>query len=527
MSIDNINSSNGSSSVLKGRPLPHDAEIESAVLGAAFLSKDVFGEITEDLDEKDFYETVHRNIFVSLQDFSNRNPGISVDIVSFKNFLNVTGRLEACGGIGYVSSIMENSPDAVNIGNYIKVIKEYALRRKMIEITQWITSRSYDFSDNIDSILDDSSSRVLELSLRSAGRNSLINIRDFILGYSQTLEDRIENGVSITGIETGFPVIDNKTHGFRPGQLIIVTGRPGTGKTAFALSCIMNMVKKEFVSKTKDEDGKWVEHSHFIKPAFLSYEMGVEEILYRLISNISHVSGSDLITNNIKPGSSEHENVKFAIERLAQRDFFFVEAGGMTIPDIKVQARKMKKDGMDIMFIDYIGLISPENLSSRMQQFEKVAYFSRNLKILARELQIPIVALAQLNREAEKETPTIANIRDSGAIEQDADTVIILNDPLKMRQAEGVPAQQSSGKTGQISQSDEDSGEMHADDSFNLYPEREYEEFYNDASVKRKMKRITAIIAKQRNGETGAGDLCFLEDITTFCNYERITKKKL
>ena len=508
--------------VPKNNPLPHDAEMESAVLGAVFLSKSVFEEVIEDLSESDFYETVHKNIFSSLHDFSIRNVGISVDIISFRNHLNATGKLEACGGIGYINAIIENSPDAVNIGNYIRIIKEYALRRNMIENNRWIISRSFDFSDNVDNILDDASSRMLELSLKSTGRNAPINIRDFAFEYKDKLEERIANQVPNIGIETGFPVIDSKTHGFRPGQLIIVSGRPGTGKTAFALSCIMNMMRREFVEKSKDGQGGWIETSRFIKPAFLSYEMGIEEILFRLLSNVSHVSSSDIIRNNIKPGSSEHENLKYAIDKLNEHDFYFVEAAGMTIPDIKAQARKMKKEGLDIMFIDYIGLISGENLSSRMQFFEKVAYFSRSLKTLARELQIPIVALAQLNREAETETPTLANIRDSGAIEQDADTVIILNDPLKMKQSDSQMTQIQS----KLSRSDSEAGEKDERDDFNYYPEREYEEFYNDTSVKRKMKRITAIIAKQRNGETGAGDLCFLEDITTFCNYERVARKK-
>ena len=505
--------------------LPFNRIYEQAVLGSVFLSQEAYDIVREMLSVDDFYEEVHRSIFKNMQNFNTEHLSQAIDFFSFRNFLNQNNQLEACGGVEYLSRIMDNAPDVINIEIYVKEIKDLSLRRKLIAINKKISYRAYELSENTENILDEASSKILDLALETSKESSVINLRDFLLDYKDEVQDRIVNRVPLRGFETGFAQLDNKINGFRPGQLIILSGRTGTGKTAFALSCILKMTAQEYTTKSKDENGQWLESKHTIKPAFFSYEMGSEEIVQRLLSSISRVPCKDIIKNNIVPESNEHNNLLEAIDILMKRDFYFIDAGGYTLSDIKMEARKLKKEGLDIIFIDYIGLINTDNLPARMQSFEKFAYISRNLKLLAKELRIPIVALAQLNRQAEDEEPTVANIRDSGAIEQDADTIILLVDPNRIKSEGSILKTSQEEKERKKKKQSQDSSEEEEESEIKIVPEEEYKQFYQSDEYKNSFKRITAIIAKQRNGETGACDICFLPYICTFCNYERLDKK--
>lgn len=480
--------------IIKNR-MPYSLDAERAALGAALSSQDAIYNVVDNLRAEDFYENAHKIIFTAISDFYKTNSAFSIDPVNFKHFLIQKGELEACGGIDYIIKLMQSAPASSNVDSYIKIVKEKSIRRMIINQSDAMHSQALDEKIAADVTLDQYVHNLIELS--SSGEEDYVNIRDVLEEQEAKFENRIGKKLEL-GIKTGFTKIDRATHGLKAGQLVVVAARPGVGKTSFALSCILNMVKQTVSKFTLDENGREVEYRKQVVPGFFSYEMALEDILNRILSSVSNVSATDIINNTIKPQSREHESIHNAYKYLFDRNIAFKYAAGMHLREISTQCRKMQRNGVDVVFIDYLSLINIDDLGTRNSTTsEKIGIITRTLKLLSMELKMPIVLLVQLNREAENSVPTMANLRDSGAIEQDADIIIFLHNPDKNKAAESI----SKSKQKNYSSDEEESEEVYTKDGI-------------------RTQRVVAILAKHRNGATGAYDLCYVPNIMTYTNYE-------
>lgn len=394
---------------MNNRVIPHNINAEQSVLGSMFLTKKALEKGMEVLTDDLFYLDSHSKIFTAMKDVNNK--GFSVDLTTVVDELNNRNWLNQIGGVEYLTEIIESVPSASNIDEYIQIIEQKAVLRKLIDSATDILSESYDTSNDLQEVLEEAEKKIFNVS-KSLRSTEFKTISEVLAKNQADLEKLSATKGEITGIPTGYYELDKITSGFHPHELIIIAARPGMGKTAIALNLVTNIA----INSKKTV-------------ALFNMEMGAEQLTTRMISSVGQVEG-----NKLKTGALEHadwKRINEAISRLSNTKIFIDDTAGITVGEIRSKCRRLaaSPNGLDIVVIDYLTLIqgSSKNGANRQQE---VADISRALKTMAMELDVPVIALSQLSRGIEQRTdkkPMLSDLRESGAIEQDADIVAFLH----------------------------------------------------------------------------------------------------
>lgn len=388
--------------------IPHSIEAEQAVLGSMFLSKCALQKALEELNKDLFYLESHGKIFEVINDLFERNSAI--DITTVTTELDKRNILKQIGNVEYISEIINSVVSASNIDDYIKIVEEKAIRRRLIETSLEIERAGYSSPDSINELLDNAEKKMLNVVKRRKG-TEFRKIQDVLTKTQENIEKLSLSGGDVTGLSTGFDEIDKKTSGLHANELIIIAARPAMGKTAFAVNLATNVAVRN--NKTV---------------ALFNMEMSAEQLVTRMMAAEGQISQSKLKTGNLL--KNDWKQLDEAVARLADTKIYIDDTPGMTIAEIRAKCRRLAStDGnLGLVIIDYLQLISGSARYAGNRQ-QEIAEISRALKTLAMELEIPIVALAQLSRgveQREDKRPLLSDLRESGSIEQDADIVAFL-----------------------------------------------------------------------------------------------------
>lgn len=391
------------------REIPHNIDAEQSVLGSMFLSKKALQKALELLNPEMFYLDNHTKIFECIKDIDSK--GMVVDITTVAEELNNRNWLKQIGDIEYITEIVESVPSASNIDEYIKIVEDKAILRKLIDEATSIITNSYNTSNNISEVIEEAEKKIFDVS-KSLRSTEFKSIQEVLYKTQADLEKLSANKGDITGIPTGFYELDKLTSGFHPHELIIIAARPGMGKTAIALNMVTNIA----INSKKTV-------------ALFNMEMGAEQLATRMLSSVGQIEGSKLKTGNLE--HSDWKRVNEAISRLSNTNIYIDDTSGNTVGEIRSKCRRLATSptGLDIVVIDYLTLIQGTSKNGANRQ-QEVADISRALKTMAMELHVPVIALSQLSRGIEKrddKKPMLSDLRESGAIEQDADIVAFLH----------------------------------------------------------------------------------------------------
>ena len=391
------------------REIPHNIDAEQSVLGSMFLTKKALQKALELLNGSEFYLDNHSKIFECIKEIDAR--GGVVDLTTVADELNNRNWLKQIGDIEYLTEIIESVPSAANIDEYIKIVEDKSILRRLIDEATSIITNSYNTTNNISEVIEEAEKKIFDVS-KSLRSTEFKSIQDVLYKTQADLEKLAANKGDITGIPTGYYELDKITSGFHPHELIIIAARPGMGKTAIALNMVTNIA----INSKKTV-------------ALFNMEMGAEQLATRMLSSVGQIDGSKLKTGNLE--HSDWKRVNEAISRLSNTNIFIDDTAGQTVGEIRSKCRKLatSPNGLDIVVIDYLTLIqgSSKNGANRQQE---VADISRALKTMAMELNVPVIALSQLSRGIEQRVdkkPMLSDLRESGAIEQDADIVAFLH----------------------------------------------------------------------------------------------------
>ena len=393
---------------MANRKMPQNLDAEMSVLGVAFLDKYALEKIIEELDPSMFYSEENRKVYSALQElYKSRTP---IDITTVKNELDKQKNLNSVGGIEYLSEIIDSVATAANLDYYIKIVKEKALRRKLIDTATDIISDSYEEEGNLNNLFDTAEKNILNV-IKARQTSEFRQIRDVLSSAQQQLEERAKNKSVLTGIPSGFYDLDKETAGFHEGELIILAARPGMGKTAFALNVATNAAM---------QTDKAV--------AVFNLEMTAEQLVNRMISAVGQIEGNKLQTGMLN--NNDWKKYNEAISQLADTNIYIEDNTSITAAEIKAKCRRLanSEKGLGLVIIDYLQLVTTGSRSESRQV--EVSDISRSFKQLAMELKVPVIALAQLSRNAERsetKQPRLVDLRESGSIEQDADIVLFIN----------------------------------------------------------------------------------------------------
>ena len=384
---------------------PHDDELEQAALGSLLADNEaVSAAIQFHLRPNDFYSRANNRVYEAIMSLDSK--GLRPDIQTVVQELKLMGKLDEAGGASYVSSLTNVIPSSANIDYYAQMVKNYSVKRALLSVASEIGVNVYDESKEAVEILEDVQRTIFKLSDERQVFTSR-KISEVLKETILILDNVMKSKNPITGILTGFEKLDQMTSGFQREEFIVIGARPSVGKTALALNMASNMA---FHQK--------------IPTAFFSLEMSSIALAQRIISSEAMVQAQNLRSGFLSTG--DYKKIVDVMSLLYEGPFYIVDIPNMDLLSLRTQARKLRtQQQVEIIFIDYLGLIAYEN--TKLQRFEQISNISRALKSLARELHIPIVVLCQLNRDAQWEVPTLANLRDSGSIEQDADLVLFLN----------------------------------------------------------------------------------------------------
>ncbi len=434
--------------------LPQSLEAEQAVLAAMFNDRDAILEAIPLLKESDFYRHDHGVLFATMRKMNEQN--VPVDLVTITAQLDKDGNLEKAGGIAYVAQIANSIGNAANVAYYANIVKEKAVLRDLISIASNISNRSYDDTEDTEKILDDAERMVLEISQKRT-RSGLTPVAEVIDQSLSRLEILSQKKEGLTGLTSGFVDLDRMTSGWQKSDFIILAARPAMGKTALALNMAQNaaMATKQPV-------------------AIFSLEMSKEQLVNRMISSLAEIDQQTLRNGRIY--GDDWIRLVNAVAPLGEAPVYIDDTPAISVREVRAKARRLKTEqGLGLIIIDYLQLMgSTGRIESRQQE---VSQISRSLKALARELDIPIIALSQLSRSVEQgqeKKPSLSHLRESGSLEQDADIVMFIY----------------------------------------------RDEYYNEDSDKKGQAEI--IIAKHRNGATGSVDLSFRKEFTKFGNLSRM-----
>lgn len=398
---------------LKDKVPPHNLEAEQATLGAMLLDWNSVGEVSTFLHPDSFYSQQNQIIFETILSLSVR--GIKGDMLTIIDDLTKNGKLEAAGGISYISSLTDVVPTSANVEYYAKIVQDQAVRRSLIRISSEIKADSFDETHESRKILEDAEQKIFKLTDVNQS-TQVLGMIDIIPKTIQIIDERYKNKNELSGIPSGIIDLDSMTSGFQNSEMTIIGARPSMGKTALALSMMQHIALEKN-----------------IPCGFFSLEMSAEQIGQRLLGQVARVPGKKL--RNGMLAMADFKKLQDAAGLCFNAPLYIVDTPNMKLLDLRAMARRMcVNQNVKIIFIDYIGLITSENEDAPV--YEQQSAISKSLKSLARELKIPIVVLCQVARDAEGNEPNLAQLRGSGSIEQDADMVMFIHGERK-KTAEG------------------------------------------------------------------------------------------
>ncbi len=439
------------------RKMPQNLEAEMAVLGSAFLTTYALEKVCEELLPEMFLNAANKRIFEAIYELHQNK--IPLDSTTVKNEIEKKSNISSIGGIEYLSEVIDSVITAANVDHYIDIVREKALRRKLIEVTNEINVSAYNEEEDTNEMIDDAEKKIFTVTkARKAGE--IKTIGEVMRSTQEHLERLAKNQAEITGIATGFYDFDKLTSGLHENELIIIAARPAMGKTAFGLNIAINSA----INSKKPV-------------AIFNMEMSAEQLALRMIAS---VGGIDM--NKLKTGKLEHNDwkkVNEAMSQLGETDIYLEDSSGITVSEIRAKCRRLATSdkGLGLVIIDYLQLINGSARYAGNRQ-QEVAEISRSLKTMAMELKIPVIALAQLSRSVElreNKRPIMSDLRESGSIEQDADIVAFL----------------------------------YRDD------------YYNKPKEKTNVSLTELIIGKHRNGSTGTIELVFEGNMSNFRNFAK------
>lgn len=444
---------------MQERILPHDLGAEKSVIGSMFLSKYALQKCVENLQESMFFLDANSKIFGAIVNLSEQ--GSPIDITTVTSYLDNKKILKQIGDVDYLTEVINSVPTAANVDEYIKIVEDKSLLRRLIEEATNIVTEGYNATSSVSDVLDDAEKRMLSVVKTRKG-TEFRTIKEVLYKTQSDLEKLSQSKGEITGIPTGFYDLDKITTGFHKNELIIIAARPAMGKTAFALNLATNIAVN--AKKTV---------------ALFNMEMGAEQLASRMLSSLGQIEGYKLSTGRFE--HSDWKRLNEAISRLADTKMFIDDTPGMTISEIRAKCRRLaaSESGLDIVIIDYLQLISGSSKYAGQRQ-QEIAEISRSLKTMAMELEIPVIALAQLSRSVESrddKRPILSDLRESGSIEQDADIVAFL----------------------------------YRDDYYN-----------KESAIDKDTSRSEFIIRKHRSGPTSTIDLIFKRNTSTFVNFVNV-----
>lgn len=435
---------------------PQNLEAEQSILGSVLLENSAINSVLEVMSKDDFYSEAHRKIFNVMVELSEKNE--PVDIITLSNALKDRKLLDSIGGTAYLASLVDNVPSAANVTNYAKIAKEKAILRGLIASATEIINSCYETGSDVDQVLDQAENSIFEIAENKV-RPSFHPIREIVKDSFRSIEDLYARKELITGVPTGFEKIDDLTSGLQQSDLIIIAGRPSMGKTAFALN----------IAQYAALEGQ-------TPVAVFSLEMSKEQLVFRLLASEAKVDSQRLRKGFL--GETDWPKLTAAAGRLSEAPLFIDDTPAITVLEMKAKSRRLKADaGLALIVVDYIQLMRGGNYRESREQ--EISEISRSLKALAKELKVPVIALSQLNRKVEDRTnrrPQMADLRESGAIEQDADVIAFIY----------------------------------------------RDEVYNKSEDNPEKGTAEIIIGKQRNGPTGTVKLAFLEKFTCFENLAHV-----
>lgn len=390
------------------KEMPHNKEAEMSCLGVCFLNKTALEKVCEELSPDMFYVDSNQKLFMALLELYKNN--VPIDITTVKNELDKQKNLNAIGGIEYLTETIDTVATTANLDSYISIVKEKAVKRNLIDTATSIITNTYEENDDLAVLLDKSEQKILNI-VKKRTSSEFTPISEALRIAQENLEILAKNKSAITGLQTGFYDLDKATSGLHEGELIIIAARPGMGKTAFALNVATN------AAFTTDK-----------AIAIFNLEMSAEQLVNRMISSVGQIEGEKL-----KTGRLEHTDWKKyneAMSQLADTNIYIEDNASITVSEIKAKCRRLasSEKGLALVVIDYLQLVTTGNRTESRQV--EVSDISRSLKTMAMELKVPVIALAQLSRNAERREsnqPRLADLRESGSIEQDADLVMFLN----------------------------------------------------------------------------------------------------
>lgn len=434
------------------RVLPHNLEAERTVLGAILVENEAFHNAAEVLTEKDFYRDAHRKIFLRMANLSER--GDAIDLVTLKEEMTRAGELDAAGGAGYLTSLLDGVPRATNVPYYSRIVKDKAVLRRLISAANRISQAAYEQPEETQSVLDDAEKYIFEIA-EGALRSGFEHVGEVVKTTFKTIDELAEKKELVTGIPTGFIEFDEMTSGLQRSDLVIVAARPSMGKTSFCMNIAQHVGLK--TDKTV---------------GVFSLEMSKEQLVMRMLCGEARVDMHKLRSGFL----SEKDWAKLiqGVSDLSQAKVYIDDTPAITVMEMRAKSRRLKLEhGLDLIVVDYLQLMQGRGRSENRNQ--EISDISRSLKGLAKELDVPIVALSQLSRAPEARgdhRPQLSDLRESGALEQDADVVVFIF----------------------------------------------REEQYSDTPESQGMAEL--IIGKQRNGPTGTVKMAFIKEYTRFENLE-------
>lgn len=440
-----------------GKIPPHSLEAEQSVLGAMLINQEAINTAIEQLAPEDFYKEANKEIFKAMIELYKRNE--PVDIITLSEELKRKDILENIGGVTYLTSLSGGVAISSNIKYYCDIVEEKSILRQLIASCDEIVAKSYEASEEVNSIIEQAEKKIFDIT-QGRHKGGFAPIKDVLLESFSKIEEMAAREGELTGLTTGFIDIDSKLSGMQKSDLILLAARPSMGKTALGINIATNAAIKANASV-----------------AIFSLEMSKEQLAQRMISSISHVNLQNIISGKLE----EEEWLKIinGIAPLSQANIFIDDTAGISLMEIKAKCRRLKiEKGLDLIVIDYLQLMQSEMRHENRQQ--EISAISRGLKALAKEMDCPVLALSQLSRAPELRSdhrPILSDLRESGAIEQDADVVLFLY----------------------------------------------RDEYYNEDTDKKNIGEV--IIAKHRNGPTGTVELVWKQEFTKFLNKENIREE--
>ncbi|OUN16253.1 replicative DNA helicase [Ligilactobacillus salivarius] len=443
---------------------PQNIEAEQAVLGAIFLNTDALADAMEYVEADDFYRRAHQILFQVMVDLNN--DGEAIDVLTVQNYLTTNNQLDDVGGVAYIAELATSVPTAANAGYYAKIVEEKSMLRRLISTATNIITQANNGDDDVPSLLDSAERQIMDVSERR-NRSGFREIKDVLNETLSDIDRLSQQSEDITGLPTGYREFDKMTAGLQPDNLIILAARPAVGKTAFALNIAQNVATSTDTSV-----------------AIFSLEMSAESLVNRMLCAEGSINANHLRTGQLDEG--EWQNLIVAMGALSNTSIFIDDTPGIKMAEIRAKCRRLAKEkgNLGLVVIDYLQLIEGSNKESRQQEVSEI---SRQLKKLAKELSVPILALSQLSRGVEQrqdKRPVLSDIRESGSIEQDADIVAFL----------------------------------YRDDYYERGESKSEEDGDDQDSLNQDVGEVELIIEKNRAGARGTVKLLFIKSYNKFSN---------